>query len=166
MSDARNRDKARLIILIGDYMAARRSNSNRGKKAVTKALQTFAQKTAFPNLATKANATIAVASIDDMREGLLRMSEIADQLSPLRQTLQAGAEIADSGQASLFFPRVASTLVQAEELLNSLLSTVEIFKAEIESVQDDFDLAKVTNLIEKVKSASDELGEKIGALGA
>lgn len=166
MSDARNRDKALLIILIGNYMAARRSNDNDAKKSVTRSLQAFAQKTAFPNLATKANATITVASIDDMKEGLLRMGEIADQLSPLRQTFQAGAEIADSGQASLFFPRVASTLVQAEELLNSLLTTVENFKTEIGEVRGDFDITKVMNMIAKVKSAADELGERLNEIGA
>ena len=166
MSDARNRDKALLIMLIGDYMTARRANDNDAKRATTQALQAFAQKTAFPNLATKANATITVASINDMKEGLLRMTEIADQLSPLRQTYQAGAEIADSGQASLFFPRVASTLVQTEELLNSLLTTVDNFKTEIGSVRGDFDIARVKDLIESVKSAGDKLTKKLSKLGA
>lgn len=164
MSDARNRDKALLIMLIGDYMAARRANNENAKRKATEALQKFAQKTAFPNLATKANATITVGSIDDMNEGLVRMAEIADQLSPLRQTFQAGAEIADSGQASLFFPRVASTLVQVEEMLNSLLTTAENFKAEIESARGDFNLKKVKGLVKKVKSAGDELEQKLGGL--
>ena len=165
MSDARNRDKAKLIILIGEFMTARRAGSNDAKRSATEALQTFARKTAFPNLATKANATITVASIDDMQEGLVRMGEIADQLSPLRQTFQAGAEIADSGRASLFFPRAASTLVQAEELLNSLLTTVTDFRSEIGDARDDFEVKKLRDLISKVKGAGDELGEKLKNIG-
>lgn len=166
MSDARNRDKALLILLIGRLMEARRTNDGDAKEAVTSELQQFAQKTAFPNLATKANVTIVVSSIDDMKEGLVRMSEIADQLSPLRQAFQAGAEIADSGQASLFFPRVASTLVQANEMLNSLLTTAENFKTEVTNAREDFDLRNFQALIDKLRTSSDDLQERLEALSS
>jgi hypothetical protein len=79
----------------------------------------------------------STAAAQEVRQRIPR-SEIADQLSPLRQTFQAGAEIADSGQASLFFPRLASTLVQADELLRSLVATVESFSNDIEVALGDF----------------------------
>lgn len=164
MSDARNRDKAALIFLIGDYMSARRSNDNGAKQAAIQALQAFAQRTAFPNLATKANATITVGTIDDMKEGLVRMAEIADQLSPLRQTFQAGAEIADGRQASLFFPRVASTLVQADELLKSLLETVDNFQGDIAAVREDFSVGRLKDLAAGIRTAEDDLSAKMDSI--
>ena len=166
MSNARDRDKAKLILLIGDVMAARRQNDPGGAQAATAALQDFSENTAFPNLATKASVTISVNAIADMEEGLSRLADIADQLSPLRQAFQAGAEIADEGKSSLFFPRVASTLVQVEELLNSVLATATSFKDDIASVKDDFDIEKLKALIEKIRNTGDELSQKLDEISA
>lgn len=166
MSDAMNREQARLILLINDFIQARRLNDREATKGATDALQEFALDTAFPNLATKANAAISVASIEDMQEGLRLMVDITDQLSPMRQAFQASTEIAKSGQASLFFPRVASSLVQAEEIINSLVTAASDFKDAIAASREDFDIAKVKELIGRVQSAGDELKGKLDALGA
>ncbi len=166
MSNARDRDKAKLILLIGEVMAARRQNEAPAAQATTAALQSFSENTAFPNLATKASAVISANAIADMEEGLRRMADIAEQLSPLRQAFQAGAEIADDGRASLFFPRIASTLVQVEELLNSVLTTATSFRADIANVRDDFDISKLKALIEKVRNTGDQLSQKLDEISA
>jgi hypothetical protein len=164
MSDARNREKAVLILLIGDYMSARRSTDGASKTAAIQALRSFSLKTAFPDLATRASSTITVGTMTDTKEALLRMAEMADQLSPLRQTFQTVAEIADTRQVSLFFPRVASTLVQADELLQSLLETVESFQADIAAVRDDFSVDKLKDLTERVKTTAEALGSRVDAI--
>ena len=161
MSNARDQEKAKLILLIGDVMAARRQNDAESAQTATEALQSFSENTAFPNLATKASVTISVNAIADMEEGLSRLSDIADQLSPLRQTFQTGAEIADEGKSSLFFPRVASTLVQIEELLNSALDTATNFKDDITDIKGDFDIGKLKTLIEKIKNTGGQLSQKL-----
>ena len=166
MSNARDRDKANLIVLIGEVMTARRDNDESATQAALEALQSFREATVFPNLSTKASAVISTIAVADMEEGLRRLADIAEQLSPLRQAFQAGAEIADEGQASLFFPRVASTLVQVDELLKSVITIATDFKDDIESVTDDLDISKLKTLVEKVKAAGDQLGQKLDELSA
>ena len=161
MSNRRDREKAKLILLIGDFISAKRDNNESAAFEAGEALQDFSERTRFPNLSSKAIATLLAGTADDMEEGLRRMTDIAEQLSPLRQTFQAGAEIADDGRASLFFPRAASTLVQVEELLSSLLSTAENFKDDISKVLVNFDLEKVQVLIGKVKETGDKLDAQL-----
>jgi hypothetical protein len=93
------------------------------------------------------------------------MAEIVEQLSPLRQTFQAGAEIADTGQASLFFPRTASTLVQVNEMFNSLITTAENFKKKIESTHEDFDAENLLALIDKIKASGNALKKQLMTVG-
>ena len=164
MSNARDREKAKLILLIGDLMSARRGEEEAVVLAAADALQDFSERTRFPNLSTKASATLLASTTDDMVEGLRRMADIAEQLSPLRQTFQAGAEIADDGRASLFFPRAASTLVQVDELLSSLLNTAESFKDDITKVLVNFDIEQVQALIGKVKDTGDKLSEQLNQI--
>lgn len=166
MSTARDRDKSELILLIGDFMAARRQQNDSAIAQATAALHEFSQNTAFPNLQTKASATIAAATVADINEGLRRMADIAEQLSPLRQTFQAAAEIAEDGQTSLFFPRVASTLVQVQELLSSMLETAKTFEADVSAIREGFDIDKLKVLIEQIRQTGSDLGEKIDALSA
>jgi len=75
-------------------------------------------------------------------------------------------EIADDGRASLFFPRTASTLVQVEDLLSSLLSTAESFKDDISHVLVDFDIGKVQALIGKIRDTGDKLSQKLNELSS
>jgi len=164
MSNARDREKAKLILLIGDLMSARRREETTVVFAASEALQDFSERTRFPNLSTKASAALLASSTDDMEEGLRRMADIAEQLSPLRQTFQAGAEIADDGRASLFFPRAASTLVQVDELLSALLSTAESFKTDISKVLVNFDIEKVQTLIGKVNETGEKLSNQLNQI--
>ena len=164
MSNARDRDKAKLILLIGDVMAARRNNNQSATQNAIETLQDFRESTVFPSLGTKASAVISTIAVEDMEEGLRRLADIAEQLSPLRQSFQAGAEIADEGQASLFFPRVASTLVQVDELLNAAIAVATEFRDDIASATGDMDISKLKSLVEKVKAAGEKLGQKLEGL--
>jgi hypothetical protein len=159
-------DETRLILLIGDLMNARRSGDQPSARRFTQQLQDFSEQTAFPNVAAKAAATIAAASIQDMENGLRSMADIAEELSPLRQTLTAATELAEQGKASLFFPRVASTLVQVEGLLNSAVAAADTLKNDIAAVSKDFDVEKLKSLVEKIKTTGEDLSRRLEGLKA
>jgi hypothetical protein len=160
----KDREKAKLILLIGAYMSARREDDTAAEDSAADALQEFSENTRYAKLATKADSILALSNIEDMEEGLRQMTGIAEKLSPLRQTFQAGADIAEKGRASLFFPRAASTLVQVDELLSSLLSTAEDFKDDISSAMVDFDIEKMLALVGKVKETGEKLDKQLNEM--
>jgi hypothetical protein len=166
MSDARDRDKTRLIVLIGEFMAAKREGDQAGIREATQELQRFSETTGFPNLALKATATIAAAAHQDIQVGLKQLADIADDLSPLRQMFQTAADLADEGGGSLFFLRASSTLVQVDGLLGSVLDAVNNFEEEILAAREDFDLEKLRLLIDKISTTGRELSARFRDIAA
>lgn len=161
MANEREAAEANLALIIRDAtMAATRAEK---RDAVT-ALEDFSENTPFSNLGMTADAAIAVTTAQTRQAAITRMQGRLNEISDLRDAFKTAKRVAADGEKDLFFPRVASSLGQAELLLLSLKDQFDGLKTHVDTLKNGVDVAKLKKAAKGVESASKDFRKTLDTL--
>lgn len=152
------RDTDRLEDLLAELRRAVRIDDAAAISSAIDKIAEFGLDTRFQELRDRGLDATLEAAGPAIAGRVSGIAAIVAEIAPAGSDFERGIEIAESGEESLLFPRIASVASRAVDILDELKTTVETMKANVEAAGKQFEKADdIEEMFEAVKGALDLL---------